>query len=327
MILNGLLARFLNSEVFVSDIRLFQLNNKNACELQGEALDLEKPLQNLIEGNLEPLLGVRFLSSEYSTGRVHGGRIDTLGLDENHCPVIIEYKRSVGENVINQGLFYLDWLMDHQAEFELLVMKQLGAKASDLIDWDEPRLICIAGDFTKYDAHAVQQIDRNVDLVRYRMFGHELLLFEQVNSSVSGAKPKNTKSRKPVIKAVSQSSKKSTDKSYANWLSDLSPDMLALLSTVEDYIQSLGDDVVRKELKLYVAFKRLKNFASVVTQKSRLLMYLNLNPESLALPNNASDVREKGHWGTGDLEVSIANYEDFELAKPLILAAYEGRNR
>jgi RecB family endonuclease NucS len=56
---------------------------------------------------------VRFLASEHATGRVHGGRIDTLGLDENHAPVIIEYKRAINENVINQGLFYLDWLLDH----------------------------------------------------------------------------------------------------------------------------------------------------------------------------------------------------------------------
>ncbi|HET7867158.1 MAG TPA: hypothetical protein VFL86_22380 [Burkholderiaceae bacterium] len=26
-------------------------------------------------------------------------------LDENDCPVILEYKHAVGENVINQGLF------------------------------------------------------------------------------------------------------------------------------------------------------------------------------------------------------------------------------
>jgi hypothetical protein len=49
------------------------------------------------------LLGVRFLASEFVTS--NGGRIDTLGLDENGCPVVIlEYKRASNENVINQGL-------------------------------------------------------------------------------------------------------------------------------------------------------------------------------------------------------------------------------
>ena len=100
----------------MSDIKLFRFQGAKVKELPGKASDLEKPLQTLIEGNSEELLGVRFLSSEHSTGKTHAGRIDTLGIDENNCPVILEYKRSVGENVINQGLFYLNWLMDHQGE-------------------------------------------------------------------------------------------------------------------------------------------------------------------------------------------------------------------
>src|SRR5215212_4797039 len=98
-------------------------------ELVGYSVAVEKSLQTLIEKHLEAFLGVRFLASEYSTGKTHAGRIDTLGIDENGCPVIIEYKRSLNENVINQGLFYLDWLLDHKAEFELLVLRKFGNDA------------------------------------------------------------------------------------------------------------------------------------------------------------------------------------------------------
>src|SRR5208283_2243176 len=100
---------FLRSVSTMSDIKLFQITAGNASEILGEASDLEKPLQSLIEKNLEELLAVRFLATEYSTGKTHAGRIDTLGIDENDCPVILEYKRATNENVINQGLFYLDW--------------------------------------------------------------------------------------------------------------------------------------------------------------------------------------------------------------------------
>lgn len=75
----------------MSDIKLFRLSAGKAIELQGDASDLEKPLQTLIEANLETLLGIRFLASEYSTGKTHAGRIDSLGLDENSCPAILEY--------------------------------------------------------------------------------------------------------------------------------------------------------------------------------------------------------------------------------------------
>ena len=42
----------------MSDIKLFRLSSGKATELQGDASDLEKPLQTLIEANLEPLLGI-----------------------------------------------------------------------------------------------------------------------------------------------------------------------------------------------------------------------------------------------------------------------------
>lgn len=50
---------------------------------------------------MQTFLGIRFLASEYETGKTHKGRIDSLGLDENGCPVIIGYKRAKNENVIN----------------------------------------------------------------------------------------------------------------------------------------------------------------------------------------------------------------------------------
>ena len=53
----------------------------------------------------------------------------------------MEYKRLVGENVINPGLFYLDGLLDHKAEFKLLALDKLGSIAADAIDWSAPRVI------------------------------------------------------------------------------------------------------------------------------------------------------------------------------------------
>lgn len=311
----------------MSDIKLFRLNSGKAVELQGDASDLEKPLQTLIEGNLEPLLGIRFLATEYSTGKTHGGRIDSLGLDENNCPVILEYKRSVGENVINQGLFYLDWLMDHQAEFKLLVMDTLGKAAADAIDWSAPRLVCIAADFTKYDGHAVQQINRNIELIRYRRFGDELLLSELANatSSANGKTPATKPARLSPADLI-QTKPAQRDRSFAEWLPLLPAHLTELLSSLEDYVMSLGDDVQRKELRLYVAFKRLKNFATVVAQKNRLVLYLHLTPSTLKpFPPTGRDVSEQGHWGTGHLELSLASQADLEIAKPFILMSYQGR--
>ncbi len=300
----------------MSEIRLFSIAGNSAKDIQGTASNLERPLQSLIEANLIPLLGIRFLATEYSTGKTHAGRIDTLGLDENDSPVIIEYKRSSHENIINQGLFYLDWLMDHQAEFKLLVLEKFGKSTADAIDWTAPRLICIAADFTKYDSHAVQQMDRNIDLLRYRQFGKELLLLQLVNAIAAGA---------PSSKKVKTAKSSGTDKSAAEWLADLTPAMREVFESLEGFLTSLGDDIQRKDLKLYVAFKRLRNFATVCFQKNNLLIYLHVAPDQVDLVQGFTrDVHEIGHWGTGNVEVTIQNLADLDKAKPLLLQAYEG---
>ena len=302
----------------MSDIKLFRLLGDVASEMHGAASDLEKPLQTLIEKNLEVLLGVRFLSTEYFTGKTHAGRIDTLGLDENNCPVILEYKRSSNENVMNQGLFYLDWLMDHKAEFQLLALKHVDQETVDSIDWSSPRLICVAADFTRYDAHAVQQIDRNIELIRYRQFGNEFLLLELVNTTPTKT---SGSSKTPKTKAAA----KLGTLYGAEALATAKPETRELFESLEAYIMSLGDDVQRKDLKLYIAFKRLRNFTTVEVYKDKLLLHVHLNPDDVELIEGFTrDVRNIGHWGTGDLEVWVRNRADLERAKPLIKRAHEG---
>ena len=306
----------------MSDIQLFHLSGiSGAHELPGRAVVVEKQLQSLIEAHMETFLSVRFLATEYATGKTHKGRIDSLGLDENGCPVIIEYKRHSNENVINQGLFYLDWLLDHQAEFRWLVMEKLGKQASEQIEWSGTRLLCIAADFTRYDQHAVQLIQRNIELIRYKLFGEDLLLLELVNAvSVTEA----TTSGNTVEVEPGKLLSISKDKTWQEQLAQASEEIRALFEQTGSYLHSLGDDVQEKPLKLYLAFRRLKNFASVVVQSKRLQLYLKLNPDTVELVEEFSrDVRHIGHWGTGDLELSLRNSADLEKAKVLIERSYQ----
>jgi predicted transport protein len=306
----------------VSDIKLFSLKSAPPVELTGKSVALEKSLQNLIEVHLDTFLGVRFLATEYSTGRVHGGRIDTLGIDENGCPVIIEYKRSTNENVINQGLFYLDWLMDHRGEFELLVLKKLGKEVSDDIEWSGPRLICIAGDFTKYDGHAVQQINRNIQLLRYRQYGEELLLLELVNSVKAEAEAVG-----PAVVPVPKPQKGSAGKlTLAEQFGVASTTLRDRYEALKAFVTGMGDDVEETHLKRYVAFKRIKNFVCVVplSHSEQLIVFVKVDPSSVKLEEGFTrDVSEVGHWGTGDLEITLRSADDLERAKSLLLKSYE----
>ncbi|OAI61099.1 transporter [Ralstonia solanacearum] len=308
----------------MTDIQLFRLNGGTATELTGYAAPLEKALQTLIEGQMETLLGVRFLAGEYETGKTHRGRIDSLGLDENGCPVIVEYKRRSNENVINQGLFYLDWLLDHQAEFRWLVMEKLGKDVAERIEWSGTRLLCIAADFTRYDQHAVQQIPRNIELLRYKLFGDDLLLLELVNAQsvpdATAVKPEPTSDLSDEPAPAKPAGK---DKSLAEQLELAPPDIRALYAQTTAFLLSLGEDVQEKHLKLYTAFRRLKNFACVIAYPNRLLVTLKLDPTTVALEEGfCRDVSQLGHWGTGDVELCLRTEADLLRAKPLLERSY-----
>lgn len=303
----------------MSDIKLFR-TGATVTELEGQAMALEKSLQTLIERNMEAFLGVRFLASEFVTS--NGGRMDTLGIDENGSPVIVEYKRSSNENVINQGLFYLDWLMDHRRDFEWLVMDRYGQEQAKQVEWSSPRLICIAGDFTKYDIHAVNQMHRSIELVRYRRFGEDLLLLELLTSTSGGNAALEQASASSVGGAGTRSRHRTVTESLANADQDLTD----LYEALKAYLVALGDDVQVKVVDNYIAFRRLKNFACVEVkpQIRHIKVFAKVDPDTVSLePGFTRDVRNVGHFGTGDLEIIIAKPADLEKAKPLLERSYE----
>lgn len=295
----------------MAEIKLFSIN-EGVKECTSSEVVLEKELQMLIEQNMEIFFGVRFLKSEYA---VTNGRMDSIGIDENNSPVIFEYKRSQNENVINQGLFYLDWLLDHKADFKLLVIDKLGMEAADNIDWSVPCVICVAHDFTKYDMHAVNQMQRNIKLVSYRRYDNGMLLLEHLNTPIV----------KPIIENVGDENgiKNSTQKTHLEKLATISENMKNLYHSICDFIESLGDDIVSNQLKLYLAYKKVQNMVCIEIYNKQIILFLKLNPETVELENGFTrDMRSIGHYGTGDLQITIKNAADFEKAKPLLQRAY-----
>ena len=305
----------------MSDIKLFRISNGKVDELAGTTDTIEKSVQTLFEKNLESLLSVRFLASEFTT--THGGRIDTLGLDENGCPMILEYKRASNENVVNQGLFYLDWLMDHRKDFQWLVLEKLGKKEADSVDWSAPRLICIAGDFNRYDDHAVKQMQRNIELIRYRRFGPELLVLDLVSTTSVKSAPAVAAGTSGVESGGAAPGKYKTISAV---IEELDVAMNDRFEALRAYVKALGDDVQETTLRFYIAFKRIKNFVCVEFRPTtdKILLFVKVDPAGVQLePGFTRDVSKVGHFGTGDLEITLTKSEDLERAMPLIKRSYD----
>lgn len=289
-------------------MRLFRTQGC-VTEVGSRLAEVEADVQDLVEANLEAMLGVRFLASEYSTGPVHGGRIDTLGIDENGAPVVIEFKRATDAGVINQGLFYLSWLVDHKAEFGHLVRDRLGAAVAAQVLWSAPRLICVAGNFTRYDVHAIREHWRSIDLVRYRFFGDDQFGLETVASVAAQT-------------AVPRPRRASETAGLGARVADAA--MEELFAEVDQVLLGLGDDITKVQRKTYRAYQRLRNFACICPpQKNKLLVYLKVNPKEVDLvPGFTRDVTALGHHGTGDLEVQLRTDRDLQRAQDLFRLSY-----
>jgi len=286
----------------------YEINDQGKIkQIKKKEITLEKELQSLIEKNLNELFGITFLASEYSTGVRHGGRMDTLGIDENNSPVILEYKKNKNQNIINQALFYLDWLVDHESAFEILVRDKLENKVE--VDWSAPRVLCIAEEFKKYDTYAVEQMKRPIELIQYRYFENDLFVLDILTPTEENKVGKNTKNKEYSIKDHLKKGSKNTIK---------------LFNELRDYITELGDDVVESPRKFYLAYRVIRNFVCLEIHKKHLLLYLRLDPNNIDLENDIlRDVSEIGHYGTGDLEVRVENKDDISLTKILIEKAYE----
>lgn len=294
----------------MADIKLFNIKGEVKAYKSGN-ITLEKELQTIIENNMETFFGIKFLISEYRT--TDGGRIDSIGIDENYCPVIFEYKRSTNENVMNQGLFYLNWLLDHKDSFKILVIEKLDIKTAEKIDWSMPRVVCIAGDFTRYDESAIKQMDRNISLIRYKKFGEDLLMFEQINENIVKA------IKNEIDKSVATPNMKTFRKQYET----AKENIRLLYDDLENYILSLGDDINENELKLYKAFKKIKNFITAEIYNNKILVHLHLDTDTVDYEEGLiRNMSSTGHWGTGDVEIILHNKEDLEKIKPLLDRAY-----
>ncbi|MEV1088842.1 DUF5655 domain-containing protein [Streptomyces microflavus] len=281
-------------------------------EVTPRLADVEADVQSLIEAHLETMLGVRFLASEYVIDCVEGGRIDSLGIDENGAPVIVEYKRGTDAGVINQGLYYLSWLTRHRSAFDSLVRDRLGVPTAAQVLWSAPRLICVAGDFTRYDAHAVREHRRSIDLVRYRYYGSDHVSLETVVSVTGKSGAANRRTRRHAHMDASQALQRQTGA------------MAELAVAADETLRGLGDGITRVQRKQYAAYQRLRNFACVIPpQQTKLLVYLKADPKSVDLtPGFTRDVTGLGHHGTGDLEVQLRTERDLERAQDLFRLSY-----
>lgn len=109
-------------------------------------------------------------------------------------------------------------------------------------------------------------------------------------------------------------------------MKDLDANMVDRFEALQAYLMAVGDDVQETTLRFYIAFKRIKNFVCVEfrPRMGKILLFVKVDPATVTLePGFTRDVSDVGHFGTGDLEITLTKSEDLEKAKPLIQRSYD----
>ena len=304
---------------------IFEISNKRLTPIEQINFTLEKELQSLIESNLGPVFNCRFVASEFSTGAQHAGRIDTLALSEDNNPVIIEYKKVESSELITQSLFYLSWIHDHRGDFNIAVQKSLGNNIN--VDWSAVRVICLAPNYRKYDLYAVQVMGANIELWRYRLFKNNVLYLEEVfQKAVSTAPDMPVNDKNPVMVAAGKKaaiSKATGVYTFEQHIEGKTEKIKEMVFDIKEFIMNLDSAMEEVPKKFYVAYKISQNIMCMEVKIQKIILYLKLNPKELKnLPKNARDVSAIGHYGTGDLELTVSSSEAIEVAKEYITLAY-----
>lgn len=291
---------------------IFKEEGSKLKKLKLNPFTKEKTLQSLIERNLLEVLDMHFLATEYPT--TFGGRIDTLAVDSSGAPVIIEYKLSKNENVINQALSYLRWLKAQKVEFfEMLLIKKLGKDLSEKlkIDWNNPRVICIAENYTKFDIDTVEVIPMRLELFRYRHYEDGIFSLESINTI------------EPTSEIVDKSSEiipKEISDAKSEQLKKANHHIQKVFEDLRSRIMQLDENIIEKITSYYFAYRLSKNFVEIHIGKNQIKLYLR--PVDYVDPlNKVEKIPESYNWSM-DRRVYLKSEDELDYIISLVEQSY-----
>lgn len=292
-------------------MQLYQTQNQTLLELIEQPFRLEKEIQTLFEDNLESFTGLEFIKSEFS---IKSNRIDTLAFDpESQAFVIIEYKRERNYSVVDQGVSYLNLMLEYKADFiiEYNERQSKQLKRKD-VDWSQSRIIFVSPSFTDFQKQSTNFKDLGIELWEIKRYQEGIISVNPLQ------KAKSAPSIKQVQTSGSEDIQKITkeivqyDEEYH--LSNKSDDIKELYEQFRDAFLGLTSDLETHAKKMYIALRKGKrNYIYISIGTKQLRIWLNLPFAQLDDPKNlARDVTNIGHWGAGDCEVVVSDTDNLE---------------
>jgi predicted transport protein len=287
-------------------------------EIPEKPFKLERDLHKLFEANLNQLMGLSVVKSEFT---IKNARIDTLAFDpEAKAFTIIEYKRDRNFSVIDQGFMYLALMLENKADFliEYNEKNTIPMKRDDP-DWSQSRVVFVAPSFTDVQVMSTNFKDLPIELWEVVQYENNVIAVREI------AKSKSAGSFKPVaaeatgngqIKKVAEQVAVVTEEDHTAYAGE---QMAELYEKFKSAILNLSTGIEVKPNKVYIAFKKRRNIVDIELQKHALKIWINAPFGSINDAKGlAKDMTEIGHFGNGGYEIKVTDDSELEYIMSLV---------
>ena len=292
------------------------LNTNNKLkEVEEKAFKLERDIQRVFEENLDTIMQLTLVKSEFT---IKNKRIDTLAYDmQSNAFIIIEYKRDRNLSVVDQGFTYLSLMLENKADFIVEYNESLKKNLKrDDIDWSQTRVAFVSTAFTDNQILATNFKDIAIELWEVKQFENNIISVTPIKKTRAAESIKTITQQNQALRKVSDEIKVYTEDEH---IARASEEIAELYVKFRDAILNLADGIEVKPLQQYIAFKKDTNIVCMNIQKKQIRMWIGAKFGTLNDAKEiAKDVRNTGHWGTGDYEVAVDNDKDLEYIMSLI---------
>lgn len=301
-------------------MQLYHQQKSTFSNLKEKPFKLEKDMQKLFESNIEQITGFKFVKTEFSLKSV---RFDTLAFDEESKSfVIIEYKRDRNYSVVDQGVSYLNLMLEYKADFIVEYNESCNKNLKrDDVDWSQSKVIFVAPSFTSFQKQSSNFKDLPIELWEIKQFENDIIVINPIKKSQSAPSIKQVQSHKQdsEISKVVDEIKVYTEDGH---LEGKPEEIKELYEAFKTGILNLSTDIEIEPKKMYIAFKQGRNVADIRIQHKNLIIWLNMKKGELDDSRKLTvDASSKGHYGNGDYELHISNTDNLEYIMSLIKQA------
>lgn len=265
-------------------------------------------------------MGLELVKSEFS---IKNKRIDTLAFDpQSKAFAIIEYKRDRNASVFDQGVTYLNLMLQNKEVFIIEYNESLNRTLKrTAVDWSQTRVIFVSSDFTENQIEATNFKDFSIELLQVKRYENRTVSITPIQKSKNAESIKQlTGKNTAAIKTITAVIKTYTEEDLLKGKPDT---VTELYQQFKAAIHNLTDGIEVQPQKFYIAFKKDgHNITDIAIQTAGLKLIINIKRGALDDPKHlARDISGIGHLGNGDYGIKVSNNDHLEYIMSLIKQA------